>query len=200
MDRKICAGQFYRHFKDKLYQIVAVAINSETREPMVVYQALYGDYKIYVRPYDMFVSEVDHVKYPNVKQKYRFEQVEFVLQKEEQPIPERVPEKPSEAASVQSMVNEGVLDRPPVKENVAYVESSERELVNPDLMCFLEEDSFEEKMLVLQSMKKRLTPQIIQTIAISMDFSLEEGSLEEQYEAVMHYLETRIRYEGRRLR
>jgi len=76
MQRELMIGRKYRHFKGKEYQVIDVAMHSETREKMVVYRALYDDFSLFVRPYDMFLSEVDREKYPDVPAKYRFELIE----------------------------------------------------------------------------------------------------------------------------
>ena len=71
--RELKVNRIYKHFKGDYYLVVDIATYSETGEMCVVYRKLYEDGSLWVRPYSMFMSEVDHDKYPGVEQKYRFE-------------------------------------------------------------------------------------------------------------------------------
>lgn len=70
---EIVKGGLYRHFKGMYYYVLDVATHSETGEKLVVYQKLYDERDMYVRPLEMFCSDVDRDKYPDVKQQKRFQ-------------------------------------------------------------------------------------------------------------------------------
>lgn len=74
--REVKPGGVYRHFKGKMYQVVDVALHSETLEEYVVYRQLYGEGKLWLRPLGMFLEPVDKVKYPDCTQEFRFELVD----------------------------------------------------------------------------------------------------------------------------
>ena len=83
--REFAPGDIIQHFKREtvdqnsmqyLYEFIGIATHSETRDRVVVYRALYGNKGLFVRPYEMFMEEVDHVKYPEIRQNYRFEKIE----------------------------------------------------------------------------------------------------------------------------
>ena len=188
MDRTPKPGEFYRHFKNKLYQIVTVATHSETWEKLVIYQALYDNFGVYARPLDMFVSEVDHEKYPDVKQKYRFERITpQTKQTDTQVKSEAVRQsaaKMPEAGSVQVQTS---------KAQVA--DADDDQAPNPQLIKFLDADTLEEKYNILVSMSDTITDRLLDDMAVVMDVVLPEAPLMERYEDLKNIIRTRQHYE-----
>lgn len=200
-------GEQYLHFKNKLYQIVSVAYHSETMERYVVYQALYGDFKTYIRPYDMFISEVDHEKYPDADQKYRFQYLGNVAD-------ERMTEKSENRVS-----SPGIDSGAWVQENIAIKteasdqsneegmnpeqtveEESTESMINPWLDRILDAESFAEKYKIVCDMQNDVTDRLIDDIAVVMDLAIPEGKLRERYAQLKYCIRTRQKYENGRLR
>lgn len=177
MERMPASGEIYRHFKNKLYQVITVAKHSETGEMLVIYQALYGDFKTYARPLEMFVSEVDHEKYPQVTQKYRFERVEM------------------QENSAQETVQKEETEKKEVKQD----ESPEGS-VDDKIMEFLDSDDFDERYNILVSMRDEITDLQINNLSVALDVVIPEGPIEDRYEQLKTCLRTRQRYESNRLR
>ena len=187
--REIRQGQFYRHFKGGLYQVMAIATHSETKEKMVVYQALYGDYGIYVRPYDMFASEVDHEKYPQVKQVYRFTQVhpeEMEGESDKVEVPDLTLELDESMEPEQSAVEEEpkkMSDDQPAQEKQDVLGA-----INPILLEFLDADTLEEKMHIMTFYRNQMDEALLNSIAISLDLVVDKKGLQETYDEIMNCL------------
>ncbi len=189
-------GEKYLHFKNKLYQIIAIAQHAETGEKMVVYQALYGTFQTYVIPWFMFVSQVDRQKYPQVEQKYCFQWVEFKKEEREQT------SKPPKRESVkQPAAVPETSERKPVKQEEAITKPPRKELsTEQKMMAFFDADTSDERYDILLDMRGEVTDRMINNMAVVLDVVIEEGPLDIRYEELKACLRTRQRYESNRLK
>ena len=162
-------GEFYLHFKDRLYQVLTVAEHSETGEELVIYQALYGGFQTYARPLKMFVSPVDREKYPNVCQEYRF-------QLTEQNPPDSQREEPRGAKQV----------------------SAPKLTAEENMMAFFDAETREEKYQILLEMRGEVTDRMINNMAVVLDVVIEEGPLDQRYEELKTCVRTFQKYEVER--
>lgn len=173
-------GDIYQHFKGNKYQVTAIAYDANTEEKCVVYQALYGEFRVFIRTYDEFISEVDRERYPQVKCRYRFSSMEELDLPEAEEVVKKTPAPGYEMRELKHPEDEGEI--------------------NPDLLAFLEAETTREKIEVLDRIQERITESILCAIEASMDISYEEDNLEERVYYIKNYLRTRERYEGKRLR
>ena len=188
------ANEIYRHFKGNLYKVICIARDSETLEDMVVYQALYGNYDIYVRPLDNFESKVDINKYPEVSQSNRFELVSPVANLSTQfsapeVTPIQAPAKVSEEEQTSCSKEDDV--RP----------SESMTLLKPGVEEFLDADNVIDKVNILENIKNCIDQDDVTIMASVMDIEIDESlPLGERIRQLMHCLDTRGRFETNRLR
>ena len=195
MERVPKNAEIYRHFKNKLYQIIGIATHSETKEPLVIYQALYGDYQMYARELSMFMSPVDKEKYPDVKQQWRFELVTFEAS-QQSPTP-YVGQTQQVTTSQADQAKEYTISAEEQKQESSAQESLQ---VDPMVMKYLDADTYEDKLQILVAMRERLTDEMINTMSIAVDVEIPPGNINDRYEQLKYCLVTRERFECNRLR
>lgn len=190
--------QIYRHFKGNLYQIVSLAEHTETGEQLVIYQALYGDFKVYARPVSMFLEKVDRVKYPDASQEYRFELVER-------------PGNPEPAETLNDdrprQKEEALNDDRPKQKEEAYKNDNDNDNdgdeglnIDPLVLQFLDAGSYEERLDILAALHHRITDEMINTMAMAVDVEVKEGDIEERYTELRKCLLLYDKFECTRLR
>ncbi len=207
--------EFYRHFKNKLYQIITVAKHSETDEELVIYQALYGSYEVYARPLSMFLSEVDYKKYPDSMQKYRFQKVYLGTEQTKKKADgqqkaslretvsdnQKSSQSEMKSDSTEEVSHSEKIENDNQKNSSQFSETkSGEELPNPDLLEFLDADTMEQKKRILIGMKDRITDRLIDDIAASLDVEIGKGEVSERYKSLMVCVNTLERFEVNRLR
>lgn len=207
-------GEFYRHFKNRLYQIVAVAYQADDEAPVVVYQALYGDFRVWVRPLEEFMSETDRTKYPEAEQLYRFELVTPETAAPETEAPETAARIPGETVPMETVTEKAGSDTAssarkspaetsaPAGPEAAAAESAlvpaaeDRRL----LLEFLDTDDLQEKKAILRGGMARLTQGDLDGIYTVYGIQRFPGDIREQADGIIRYLSMRSHYEGDRLR
>ena len=177
--KEVKAGEIYRHFKGNQYQVLAVAEHTETGEELVIYQAMYGEFKIYARPLKSFTEELDKEKYPSAGQKHRFELLKEVQETEAAQAKEAEPEEST-----------------PAKET----EPTEELNIDPMVLAFLDANTYEERLQILASLHNRITDDMITTMAVACDIEVPDGELEERFYELRSCLITLERFECNRLR
>lgn len=182
MDREVKKGQIYRHFKGNLYEVFLLAKHTETEEMLVVYKPYDPDNtsdKCFARPLDMFLSEVDHIKYPEVKAQYRFTLV--------------TGEEAQEPTA-------GIIADITADNSDASGDTCSEGILDAQLEKLLDAKTYGEKAELLYALRERLTKDMIRTICITHDIELNSTEIPDQYEELKSYMLTMEKYESTRLR
>lgn len=212
-DININEGDFYRHFKGQIYQIRAIATNSENNILMVVYQAMYPPFKTWVRPMSIFLEKLDKTKYPDTTQEYRFEKISFnsnsdsdlftdnknVDNKTTPDIFTLDDDFTNEKFSISDAEIREALLSGQVERKLAG-KLSDKQIAQKGFMIFLDADNYHDKYHIFSSLRPYLNDTLLNNIAVTLDLILNEGSPEQHFDTILNCLMTHEHYECNRLR
>ena len=200
------AQEIYRHFKGELYQVIAVAEHTETREKLVIYQAMYGDFGIYARPLEMFISPVDRAKYPDATQEFRF-QLQGPDAGRQLAGSIAAMGRTERAASGESSISGSVAQQEALRDDldggipVGQTGTAEPEEpgLDPLVLEFLDARTYEQRLNVLAALHHRITNEMITTMSLCCDIEVEGDDVEQRYEELKQCLIMKDRFEIKRL-
>jgi hypothetical protein len=178
-------GELYRHFKNRMYQVIAVARDAETRRLYVVYQALYGGFGVWIRPLENFMSPVDRSKYPESVQDWRFERV---LREEERQEGE---------ASERPVTEEEALGRE-CPDCASRKETESEKKPSALLLRFLDAEDPALQQEILTAGRFELTQSDLNSIYTICGLPEAEGDIAAQAAEIIQSLRIRERYEVKR--
>ena len=184
------ANEIYKHFKGNMYQIVDIAIDSETGNELVIYRALYAPFTTYARELSMFMSKVDRDKYPSATQEYRFELVVF----DDATKNRREAITPNTSNSEETPVRVNSVNENREVETVD--ERAAKSGISPVLLRFLETEGVAAQIECLTEIREQLTPEIMTSIEFSIGMEeAQRGDVYERYRGVKNYLDLKRKYE-----
>lgn len=195
------AGQIYKHFKGNLYKVLAVAVHTESEEKLVVYQSVDNPDRVFARPLEMFMSDIDRFRYPLIRAKYRFT---LVSEPEEETNGEETKEEETKEETLnEDTKEEDVKDEETEEQSdddsAVYKDNGEL-VIDPYVEGVLDEKEFSKKIEFFEMLRGKCTEDMLTTIAISLDIQLQEGSIEDKYSQILRTLKMHEKYETSRLR
>lgn len=222
------AQEIYRHFKGGMYQVLAVAEHTETGEQLVIYQAMYGEFKIYARPLEMFAGPVDRDRYPEAEQEFRFQlqgpdgarrqsgegqdgQPREALSQEPGNGGGYTPsmaggwrdEAGKDRASEPSGAERRLTESQTAELQTAELQTAESRQEEPGLdpmvLEFLDARTYEQRLNVLAALHHRITNEMITTMSLCCDIEVEGDDVEQRYEELKQCLMMKERFEIKRL-
>ena len=172
--------EIYKHFKGGYYQILCIALDTETSREVVVYRQLFEPYKTYVRPLGMFMEEVDIDKYPDIKQKYRFEKVTNI------------------DGNTNSIEKTRIEETKVIDIKAEGTKVGETKKPSPIVIEFLDANTYDEKIEILDRNKDMIDETMLAIMATSLDQRLGNKGAEEQIKELRYGLQAKKNFECKR--